>query len=129
MARDSNAGVYEVIARYPSAMRRAITCAAICALLLTGCGGDDPPNPPQSTPSEAPQKVPPELEGVVTKTDGSASFTMRSEGKAYEIFVDESIDYGFPLSHLKERLVGAGKVLVETEMRDGQAVAVHIEEV
>ena len=93
------------------------------------CGEDDPPNPPPSTPSETPQDVPAELEGVVTKTDGSASFTIRSEGKAYEIFVDESIDYGFPLGHLKERLVGAGKVLVETEMRDGQAVAVHIEEV
>jgi hypothetical protein len=94
-----------------------------------GCE-DDPAPPPESTPSETPQQnVPAEIEGVVTKTDGSASFTIRSQGKAYEIFVDESIDYGFPLGHLKERLVGAGKVLVETEMRDGQAVAVHIEEV
>jgi hypothetical protein len=69
------------------------------------------------------------VEGVVTKTDGSTSFTIRSEGKVYEIFVDNSIDYGFPLGHLKERLVGAGKVLVETEMRNGQPVAVNIEEV
>ena len=111
-------------------MRRAISCALIPVALLAGCGGDSNGDPPAAaSPSASPQTVPPEVEGVVTKTDGSASFSIRSGNKTYEIFVDASIDYGFPLSHLKERLVGAGRVLVEVETRDGRPVAVTIEEV
>jgi hypothetical protein len=62
-----------------------------------------------------------------TITDVRA-FTMRSEGEECEILIDPDRDYGFALPHLNEHRVSADPVTVKAEVRDGELVALSIED-
>jgi hypothetical protein len=74
------------------------------------------------------------LEGVLIDIDSTAiddinSFTLKDGGETYEIFIDDSIDYGFPLGHLQEHVQSSGPMRVETEERAGKLYALSIEDV
>lgn len=70
---------------------------------------------------------------VVDITEGEGfgaveSFELRSEGETYEILIDQSREYGFPLGHLNDHLQGADPVRVDIEEKDGAIYAVTIED-
>jgi hypothetical protein len=56
------------------------------------------------------------------------SFTLRSEGSDYEIFIDPGRDYQFPLAHLNEHLQLSLPVRCDLEPRDGKLYARTIED-
>lgn len=73
-----------------------------------------------------------EIVGVVINIDtGSGfgeveSFTVKEGDHEFEIFVDPSATYEFPLAHLNSHRAGAEPVRVEAQTRDGKLVAISI---
>jgi hypothetical protein len=57
------------------------------------------------------------MRGVVTSVEGAidqvTAFTVLVEGAEERFLVDEDVDYGFPLSHLREHQRSGEPVLVE----------------
>jgi hypothetical protein len=85
--------------------------------VVTGCGGN-----------EAGTRT---LSGVVTDVNASnitdvESFTIRSEGETFEIFVDPDAAYDFPPSHLSEHLLSGEPVAAEVEDRGGRLFALTL---
>ncbi|HEX2234956.1 MAG TPA: hypothetical protein VHK89_01640 [Actinomycetota bacterium] len=77
---------------------------------------------------EGPPRV---VTGVVTEIDGRSlteieSFTLKDGSNAYEVFVDATIDYGFPIGHLQSHRVSAAPVRVELEQRGTKLYALSI---
>lgn len=100
---------------YPSAMRVALVMALLFGLLLSAC--DDGP---AST-----------LEGVIVHIDSTAiddinSFTLKDGDETFEIYIDDDIDYGFPLGHLQEHVQTSEPMRIETEERGGKLYALSI---
>lgn len=72
--------------------------------------------------------------GIVTNVESEglnevSSFTLKSGDETFEILIDESVTYGFPLGHLEEHRVSAAPVEVEVEERDGDLYALSIVDV
>lgn len=100
-------------------MRYALLVAAI---VLGACNG-----------GTARSEGSPTLTGVVTDVtstglDEVSSFELRSEGETYTIQIDEERDYGFPVGHLNAHRTSGEPVIVETTRRDGELVALSIED-
>ena len=77
---------------------------------------------------------PPQAEGLITEIrpeEGEPeSFVLETESDgSLEITLAEDVDYGMDLQHLHEHMDGDLPVRVELEERDGQAVALSIEDV
>jgi hypothetical protein len=105
-------------------MRRALLCGTAMLMLLSGCSSDG--GEENGAPSE--------ITGVVIDIDASSlddveGFTLRSEGRNYEILIDPDVEYGFPLGHLAEHRSTADPVKVELEEREGELFARSIEDV
>jgi hypothetical protein len=91
-------------------------------LLATGCSGD----------SGAPGSR--TLTGVVTDIESTGlnevtSFELRHDDETTTIYIDEELDYGFPLGHLNAHMTGAEPVRVETDDREGKLYALSIADV
>ncbi|MGH2757770.1 MAG: hypothetical protein ACRDI3_08280 [Actinomycetota bacterium] len=74
------------------------------------------------------------LTGVVTDIESSGlnevtSFQLRHDGETTTIYIDEEVDYGFPLGHLSAHMSGAEPVGVKTDERDGKLYALSIDDV
>ena len=101
---------------------RALTASAVLALALAGCSASEPACSDRNP-----------VTGIVldvesrTLTDVRA-FTLRSEGEECEILIDPERSYGFPLPHLNEHKISADPVRVEVERRDGELVALSIDD-
>jgi hypothetical protein len=101
---------------------RALAASALIVVSLAGCGGSEPACADRTT-----------MTGIIldvesrTLTDVRA-FTMRSEGRECEIFIDPDRDYGFALPHLNEHKISADPVTVRVEVRDDELVAVSIDD-
>lgn len=98
---------------------RAVVVIAV--LLLAGCG------------EAADDAAPSELTGVIVDVTSSglnevSSFELRAEGENHTISIADDVDYGFPLGHLQEHVASAGPVKVELEERDGELIALTIED-
>lgn len=89
-------------------------------LLLTGCSGESAP-------------VPDRVTGTVSEVRPASgpvdSFTIDTEFETYEVLLDPERDYGFPPRHLEVHRETGQRVVVWLEDRDGEAVAVRIEDV
>lgn len=77
---------------------------------------------------------PPEAEGLVIEVrpgEGEPEvFVLETQDDGtLEIAVADDIDYGFDLEHLREHMDGALPVRVKLEERDGETVALTIEDV
>jgi hypothetical protein len=95
-------------------------------LLLAGCGGEDGGGASQPA-AEAPKQI----VGIVTEVESSglndvSSFKVKEEETIYEIFIDEAMNYGFPLGHIEEHRTTAAPVEVEVEEIDGKLYAREI---
>jgi hypothetical protein len=51
------------------------------------------------------------------------SFTLRSEERTYEIFIDDDVRYSFPPPHLREHVISGVAVRVEIDRRAGRLFA------
>lgn len=74
-----------------------------------------------------------ELTGLVVEIESEGfnevtSFVLRSEGENYTIYIDDTVDYGFPLEHLFAHRSGAEPVKVEFYERDGRRYATSIDD-
>jgi hypothetical protein len=74
-----------------------------------------------------------DLTGVVVKVQSLGlgnvrSFTLRSEGRNYRIFIGPDAKLAFPPAHLSEHLATAQPVHVRTERRHGDLFALFIED-
>lgn len=74
-----------------------------------------------------------QLTGLIVEIDSSGfnevtSFVLRSEGENHTIYIDDTVDYGFPLEHLYAHRAGAEPVKVEIDRRDGRLYALSIED-
>lgn len=100
----------------------------LAVLLAVGCAATDGPEP-SSEVTEAPSEV----TGVIVDIESASiedidSFTVRSGGESYEIFIADDVEYGFPLSHLNAHLQAGDPVRVMLEERDGRLVALSIDD-
>jgi hypothetical protein len=91
-------------------------------LLVAGCSAD-----PGASES-------PTLTGVVTDIESTGlnevtSFELRHNDATTTIYIDEEVDYGFPLGHLSAHMSGAEPVRVEAHERDGKLYASSIDDV
>lgn len=82
----------------------------------------------------APDRGPTTVTGVVTGVESTGlnevtQFDLRHEGETDTIFIDEDVDYGFPIGHLREHMSSGEPVRVETSERDGKLYAQSIEDV
>jgi hypothetical protein len=98
-----------------------LRAAAVLALLAlaAGCASSEPREP-----------APPELTGFIVAIEGEgsdiASFTLDSFGEEYEIFIAPGVDYGFPLTHLREHERDRLPVRCRLDERDGRLYALEI---
>jgi hypothetical protein len=105
-------------------MRRASIAVALIALvaLLAGCGSAEPRDP-----------APSELTGLIVEVDGEgsdiSSFRLDSLGEDYEIFIAPDVDYGFPLSHLRQHERDRLPVRCRLDERKGRLYAFEIADV
>jgi hypothetical protein len=103
--------------RYPTPVRRSlIWFAALMMCVLPACGENQQPS---------------ELSGVILKVNSTSitdvdSFTLKSGNERHRILIDDSVDYGFPLSHLQEHVLSGAPVDVELEERNGKLYAQSI---
>jgi hypothetical protein len=100
---------------YPSVMRLALAAALVLTCLAPACA----------------RSADNEITGVIIDIDSSGlndvtSFTLKDGDENYEIFIDEEIDYGFPLGHLHEHVQTSVPMVVDTVERDGKLYAVMI---
>ncbi len=101
----------------------------LCGLLLTigaACSRDEPSAPENPDRSQV-------LTGVIVAIDGEGiedvdSFTLRVDGTNHKILIDPGHEYGFALGHLHAHLQGAEPVEVTYEEREGELVALSIED-
>lgn len=107
--------------------RYLLLVALVAAVSFGACsnaseGGNEPVDPPSQAEGLIteirPEEGDPETLVLETETDGSL-----------EVTIADDIDYGFDLNHLHEHMDGDLPVRVELEERDGQAVALSIEDV
>ena len=104
-------------------MRAIAGVVLVVSLLVTGCTGNT------TTPCGGRGR----LTGIVLDVESRSltdvrAFTMRSQGEECEILIDPDRKYGFPLPHLNDHKVAADPVLVEVEERDGELVALSIDD-
>lgn len=102
--------------------RRILIALVLSASIAIACG-DDGGTEAETAPSE--------LTGVIVEIDSASiedvnSFVLRADGEEYTIYIDDTVDYGFPLGHLNEHRTGAISTLVELEERDGKLYAQSI---
>jgi hypothetical protein len=72
--------------------------------------------------------------GVVVDVESTGlnevtSFELRADDATTTIYIDEDVEYGFPLGHLNAHMTSAEPVRVETDDRDGRLYAQSIEDV
>lgn len=103
------------------AFSRCLIAGVIAVMPLTGCGNGDDDDTPSGITGPV---VDIEAEGL----NEVISFEIQSEGTRYQIFVDEDVDYGFPLGHLNEHRITGDPVVVEVTERDGRLYAQSIED-
>ncbi len=101
-----------------------LLAASLALFSLAGCGSD-----------QAPASLTPEVfTGVVVEVDSPElgdvrSFTLRSEGREYKLFVDPDVTYDdFPQPHLNDHLASAEPVRVEVDERGNRLYARAIED-
>lgn len=72
------------------------------------------------------------VRGIVVEFDGSleevSSFAVLVEGERIEFVTVSDGDYDFPLPHLQDHLRSGEPVVVGWEIRDGDRVAVSVED-
>lgn len=107
--------------------RHLLLVGLVAGLLFGACSdGSEGGNKPIDPPSQA--------EGLITEIrpeeGGPQSFVLETETDGtLEVIIADDVDYGFDLHHLHEHMDGDLPVRVELEERDGQAVALSIEDV
>ena len=104
-------------------MRTRLILCLVVALLCGACGGDGETGPGDSTPSE--------ITGVITDVESTSltevqGFSVRSEGKTYDVLIDPEVDLEFPTPHLNEHRISGDPVTVELDSRDGKLYALSI---
>jgi hypothetical protein len=111
-------------------MRKPIVVLLLCCVALLGaaCGGDDEPE----VPSEV-ANAPDQVTGVLLDVDSESleeitGFTLKDGDATYEILIDENVDYGFNLGHLREHLRTGDPVTVPLVVRDGKLYAAAIDD-
>jgi hypothetical protein len=103
-------------------LRLLIACLlAMTPVSAVACGDDDPPSNART------------LVGVVVAVDALSlenivSFTLRSEGREYEIFLRKGAEYSFPPQHLHEHVISAAPVQVQVEDEGRRRVAVGLDD-
>jgi hypothetical protein len=115
-----------VRARILSAVRaRVVVLVAALSLGMTACGGADgethPPPPP-------PDRLVGEILEVREENGRVSEFTLAADGDRWEIGIAEDVDYGFDLDHLYEHRDTGDPVDVLLEERDGDLVALRIDD-
>lgn len=75
--------------------------------------------------------VPEKITGVVVEIDSAGlgdvdGFTIKRRSETFQIHIDESIDYSFPVGHLHQHRTGAEPVTVEIEKRGDDLYATSI---
>ncbi|MDX1468747.1 MAG: hypothetical protein R3258_05360 [Acidimicrobiia bacterium] len=72
------------------------------------------------------------VRGIVVEVDGSfedvVSFTVLVEGERLDFIPVAGVDYAFPLPHLRDHLRSGEPVVVGWEVRDGERVALSVED-
>ena len=96
-------------------------------LLNAACGGDD------SSGRAAGPDAPDQVRGPVISVDSQGlgkvrSFDVKNGDRIYEVRIDPSVDYGFPLDHLNEHRISGDPVIVRVEEREGELYALSIED-
>ena len=95
--------------------RRIAVCVALIPLLATACGQSDGT-----------------VRGVVIDVKGSldevTSFTVLTEGEEVTFVPVDDGEYPFPLSHLREHQRTGELVLVTWKTKDGDRIAVRIDD-
>jgi hypothetical protein len=109
-------------------MRKLLALACCALLLAAACGGDD-----ESTPEASVSGAPDNLTGVILAVDSEGlqdvnSFTLKDGTREFEIFIDDNVDYGFDLGHLREHLRTGDPVHVPLTVIDGKLYAAAIED-
>ncbi len=100
-------------------MRAPAVLLLVGALLIgAGCGGGEP--------------APSALTGTIVAIDGEGSdirsFTLRSEGEDYEVFIAPDVGYGFDLAHLHDHETAGDPVRCRLEKRDDRLYALSIDD-
>jgi hypothetical protein len=102
------------------ALSRCLITGLIAVAPLASCGGDADDANSQITG--------PVVDIEAASLGEVTSFEVQSRGTRYEIFIDEDVDYGFPLGHLNEHRVTGEPVVVEVIERNGRLYAQSIED-
>lgn len=81
--------------------------------------------------SDEAEEPPRFVTGVVTEIEGRSlteveRFRLKDESTEYVVFIDATIDYGFPIGHLQSHRVSAAPVRVELEQRGTKLYALSI---
>ena len=102
-------------------VRRVILTLAVAA--VAGACGSEPEEQPR-------EPVPPRVVGLIVdlEMEGGAvrSFVLEAEGERYDVLIDQEIDYGFDLQHLREHQRLDQPVDVKLEQRGGALYATEI---
>jgi hypothetical protein len=108
--------------------------AVLSCLVLLGvaCGGDEPEEE-QGGDTVAAQDAPDQVTGVLLDVqseslDEITGFTLKDGDQVYEILIDDRIEYGFDLGHLREHLRTGDPLSVPLEAREGNLYAVSIDD-
>jgi hypothetical protein len=107
--------------------RRSLPLVIAFVLLGAACGGED-----SSGTTTAP-RTPDQVRGPVLSVDSQGlgkvrAFSVKSGDRIYEIRIDASVDYGFPLDHLNEHRISGDPVIAKLEERGGELYALSIDD-
>jgi hypothetical protein len=111
-------------ALYPSAVKALRTFLVLGLVLAIGSACED---------AAPPEELPNSVEGVVIEVESEGlgevtSFMVKDGDETYEIGIDPDRDYGFDLGHLSEHRSTGDPVFVDLETREGELIAVTIED-
>ena len=104
-------------------MRGRVVAALL--VVLAACGGSEP-----LTSTDQDRVV-----GLIVEIEPEEGTTVEgfvveeNDGDSFDIRIDQNLDYGFDLNHLREHMDGDLPVDVDIDQRDDRLIALSIEDV
>lgn len=108
-----------------SSVRAVVVVLMALSLGTAGCGGAADEIPPPPPP---PDRLVGEIIEVREEEGRVSDFTLEAEGDRWEIRIAQDVDYGFDLTHLYEHRDTGEPVDVLLEEREGNLVALRIDD-